>query len=1232
MHLLPVAQGVIDDGEQAVDLGQSAADIVFLSAADSELAMLSEAWRRIAVRSSELPRLRLASYLALKHNYSVDLYVEQTVSTAKVVVLRLLGGKSYWAYGVERIEQLARERGQQLVLLPGCPKPDPQLLAGSSIPFDRAEQLWRCLVEGGPQNAERVLEDLVALASNTPAKATAETLPAAGIYADRPSPLQRGEALVLFYRASLQAGDLAAVDALIDALSARGLTTRAVYVTSLRDPAAAATITNAIADRPPDVVLNFTAFASGITPADPRLSPIGCDAPWLQVIGSAQSIETWAENAAGLVARDVAMHVALPEIDGRIVTRAIAFKKDTGRDPLTELIVVRMTALPDRVAYVADLASRWVSLRRGSRQDRKIAVVLANYPNGEHRIAHAVGLDTPASACEILRNLKAAGYQVTDTPTGDELVARLLEGPTAAAAADRQVRVAMPLDLYRRHWSAVPSLVRAAVERRWGHPEADHYCLGEVFSLPILPLGNVFVAIQPSRGYGVDPKATYHDQALVPPHGYFAFYFWLREVARIDAVVHLGKHGNLEWLPGKALALSSECYPEIALGPVPNLYPFIVNDPGEGSQAKRRTAAVVLDHLPPPQCEAGTHGALALLEGSVDEYYEAQRLDRRRAARISAEILDNARRLGLDADLGIDRDEPQEQQLAKLDAYLCDLKEMQIRGGLHIFGQPPSASARLEMLQAIARAPRGHEPGDRDLPGAIAADLGIDISTSASPADPWQGARPACLSEVSAAPWRTVSDTRERLNLRARLLLEHPATCPPEWQRTRAVLQTIDAHIAPALDRSAPTEMANLLRGLDGRFVPAGPSGAPTRGRPDVLPTGRNFYTLDTRTVPTPTAWEIGRAAAEIVVERYFQDHGTWPKAIALSAWGTANMRTGGDDIAQAMAFIGVKPVWEPSTRRVTGFEITPLAKLGRPRIDVTLKISGFFRDAFPGQIDLLDSAIRAVASLDELPGENPIAERVTAEAAAAKAMGRSPAEALRRATYRIFGARPGSYGAGLGTPVEAGLWDTPEDLTGVFLDWGQYAYGSDTDGVADRGAIENRLSEIDLVVQAQDNREHDMLDSDDYWQFAGGLALTAKTLQSREIEVYHADTSRTDRLAVRPLTEEISRIVHGRATNPRWIEGMMRHGWRGAMEMAQTVDFLFAFAATTSAVGHHHFDALFTAYLADDRVRAFLETSNPGALVAMARRFEEAAERGLWSPRRNSVGAILTQLKEAAE
>ncbi|MGH7098884.1 MAG: cobaltochelatase subunit CobN [Stellaceae bacterium] len=1234
MHLLAALPGTIADGAAAINLAQSPGEIVVLSAADTELALLAAAQARRRAEKATAPQLRLAPILRLGHNLSVDLYME-TVAKARLVIARVLGGAAYWPYGVERLCETCRAHAIPLALLPGDDKPDAELRQFSTVPPDTWRRLWRYLIEGGPANADNFLRYAGTLIGHDAKWAEPALLLRAGLYwpgrslpglADirREWQGEGGIAGLVFYRALMQSGNTAPVEALVEALIARRLRPLPVFVHSLKDGEAAALLGEIFAAAPPAVILNATGFSAAAGGAADPLAAADC--PVLQVVFSGGDEDGWRAGSRGLSPRDLAMNVALPEIDGRILARAVSFKAPLGRDAETECDLVGYRPLPDRVAFAADLAQSWARLRAKPPNLRRVAIVLANYPNRDGRIGNGVGLDTPASAVAVLRTLEQAGYRVGDIPPdGAALIERLLEGPTNARP-HAPAEESLPFATYSAIFAGLPTAVQQAVAARWGAGERDPFFRPGTldcgrFAIPGFRTGNIAVLIQPARGYNLDPRATYHDPALVPPHSYFAAYAWIAEEFRADAIVHLGKHGTLEWLPGKALALSAECFPEAVLAPLPHLYPFIVNDPGEGTQAKRRTQAVIVDHLTPPLTRAGSYGPLAELERLIDEYYEAAQGDPRRVAPLAAAILERTRALGLDRDCGIAAGENAPAALKKLDGFLCEVKDLQIRDGLHVLGESPVGARLDELLLALARPVRGSAPEEVSLLGALAADLELGADPLAlDPVTPWSGPRPAILSGAAAAPWRTTGDTIERLESLALRLIAGATAAAPDWPRTRAVLGWVESRLRPAVAGCGAGEIAGLLKGLDGRLVPPGPAGAPSRGRPEVLPTGRNFFSLDTRAVPTPAAWQLGWKSAALLVERYAQEHGDPPARLALSAWGTANMRTGGDDIAQALALMGVRPVWEGASGRVTGFEILPASVLDRPRVDVTLRVSGFFRDAFPGLIDLFDSAARAVAALDEPAAVNPLAARVAADREALAAAGVAPEDAARRAGYRVFGAKPGAYGAGLQTLIDERIWDSETDLAETYLGWSQWAYGAGAEGQPERTMLEARLAAAEAVLHNQDNREHDLLDSDDYYQFEGGLALAVRHLSGRAPAIYHNDHSRPEAPRIRSLREELGRIVRGRAANPRWIAGVMRHGYKGAAEIAATVDYLFAFAATTRAVDNAHFAALYDAYLADEEVRGFMKAHNPAALADTARRFLEAIERGLWHPAKNST------------
>lgn len=1255
MHLLSTRPGghVEDDGLGVVRVAQTPGDIVVLTVADTTLSLLAEVASGLP---GDFPRVRLANLMWLRQPASTDMYMDDVLRHAKAIVIEHLGSPSDWAYIVDQVCDSARARGQWLVMVSGECVEDAQLLLRSTATKDDCTHLWRCLREGGRDNAQNFFQLIAHAAFGQGVRPEpAQVLPAAMSYAPAVplAPWRAGApvALLVFYKAHLQAGNTAAFDATLTALADEGLNTLAVALDSLKNPGSMALLQSLAQEHKVDVVLNATSFAVGAmdgndTGAEMQAVLLAGDAPVLQVITAGCSQAQWQEDPHGLTPRDLAMQIVLPEVDGRIGTRPISFKGLAWRCERAEIDVVRYQPEPERIAFVAATARRWCSLRYKNNSDKRVALVLANYPNDDARLANGVGLDTPASTVVILQALQAAGYATGDVPQhGDALMADLVRGITNNLQANdtRPAGQSFAMADYLQDFAALPPESQAAINTLWGLPAQDPLVRAGRFMVSGQRYGNVFVGNQPARGRDLDLVATYHDADLVPTHNYLAFYFWLRRAYAVDAVVHVGTHGNLEWLPGKSVALGAACWPDAILGPLPHLYPFIVNNPGEGAQAKRRTQAVIIDHLMPAMTRAETYGPLQQLEGRMDEYYEALSLDPRRAKLLRASILEQVLADGLHAELGFTKptdDAQREALLQRLDAYLCEIKESQIRDGLHIFGQSPTGRQRVDTLAALARYPGGAGAAQGSLTVALAHDLGLKDFDALSPdwTAPWTGERPQVLQGLSDDPWRHAGHTRERLELLAVRVVQDlgkeqgnalpggPGAAPDKWPHATQVLQRMHTLLAPRLDACGPNEIGQLLRGLDGRFIPPGPSGAPSRGRPDVLPTGRNFYSVDTRAIPTQTAYGMGAKAAARVVERHLQDHGAYPTAMGLSVWGTSTMRTGGEDVAQAFSLLGVRPKWAPGSNRVVDIEVMPMSVLGRPRVDVTLRVSGFFRDAFPNVIDLFDTAVRAVATIaseDEPDDINPIRVRVQAEAAQAQAAGQSDAEAERASTWRVFGPRPGGYGAGLQASIANGSWTERADLAEAYLRAGSFAYGQDAHGTAAPEAFAQRITALDAVLHNQDNREHDILDSGDYYQFMGGMAAAVEHLSGTPAALYHGDFSVPGAPRIRTLGEEVARVVRSRAVNPKWLDGIKRHGYKGAFEMAATVEFLFAFDATTGVVGDHQYALVADAYVHDDDTRAFLQQHNPLALRSIGERLLEAMDRGLWAEPRDQRARI---------
>ena len=1119
MHLLVRETRGLDEAEAAVDLGQSRADLVFLSFSDSDLGALAASW---SARGEAAPSLRLANLSRLRHPMSVDLYVEQVIACARCVVIRLLGGLDYWRYGAEEIAHAARANNIPLALLPGDGRDDARLSKLSTVDGATLARLDAFFAAGGPENMRRALDLMAHLAGLAPDHGlAAELLPMHGVHRlDVPEVSGRPLAAIVFYRAYLLAADLAPIEALARALDREGLNVRALYVASLKDRDTGNFVSATLRDWAPRVVLNATAFSARLDDAPSPLEAAG--APILQVVFAGSSREAWQDSPRGLSQSDLAMQVVLPELDGRLLTTAISFKAEESEVAGLEFARVAHQPAREGVAAAARSASLWARLATTPRSERKLALVLSDYPGAAGQAAHAVGLDAIASTAEILQLLNSKGFDVGDTLPGNaSLVADLCESdPTPF----------LSLADYRRLFAKLDPQARAKIVAAWGAPDADPSVSDGHFTLRFARHGRLIAAIQPDRGNALDRKSSYHDPDLPPRHAYAAFYLWLREVERIHAMIHLGTHGTLEWLPGKAMALSSSCLPAALLGGLPAIYPFIVNNPGEAAAAKRRLGAVTIGHLTPPLKSAGHGNDTLELERLIDEYAAADGLDRRRTALLREEILDRAVAAGLLAESGADRASSKEDQLARLDAYLCDVKDLQIRDGLHVYGRAPDAQRRDEFLASLAQS--------------------------------------------------------------------NPQT-PPET-------------LAARFDQAAEHEREALLTALDGKFVAPGPSGAPTRGRADVLPTGRNLYAIDPRAVPTRSAVVLAEKAAKELLRRHLQDHGEYPRALVMDVWGSATMRTGGEDLALALLLMGARPLWDHGSARVSGFEILPVAELDHPRVDVTLRISGLFRDAFEAQIALFDEAVRAIAARDEPEDWNPLAASV----------GRLKGYDFRRATARIYGAALGDYGAGVTERVERGAWEQRSDLGLDYLATSATAYGKGLDGMTDSDGFAARIKAADAFLHQQDHAEIDLLDSLDYAAYEGGFAAAADRLGNAPA-LYHTDISRAEAPKVRTLVEEIARIVRGRAANPAWIEGMMRHGYRGAAEVTRSVEGLFAFAATLPARLDRQFDVLYDATLGNETVDSFLRQENPQAREAMAARFDEAIRRDLWRPRRNSVARM---------
>jgi cobaltochelatase CobN len=1231
--------------------------IALLSASDTDL---------LAARASGGP-WRLANPARTRADDVAGL-----LDGAFCVVVRLLGDRRSWEEGLRAV--LAA--GLPTLVLSGEAEADAELMALSTAPGGVAAQALAYLREGGPGNLgqlARFLSDTILLTGEGFDPPVA--LPAHGVHGSRERRPGRPSVGIVFYRAHAVSGNTAFVDALADAVEGRGGNAVPVFCSSLRSAGAA------VYDLLADVdALIVTVLAAGGTVASDAVAGGAEDAwdvaalaeldvPVLQALCLTSSRAAWTDSTAALTPMDAAMQVAVPEFDGRLITVPFSFK-EAGQDGVPVYV-----ADPERAARVAGIAVAHARLRHRPAAERRLAIMLSSYPTKHARVGNAVGLDTPASAVLLLQSLREAGYDLGAgfPENGDDLIHALIaagghdtEWLTEAQLAGAQMRA--PGADYKQWFAALPAALRAPVVTHWGEPPGALYTDAGDIVLAGLRFGNVVLMIQPPRGFGENPVAIYHDPDLPPSHHYLAAYRWLANSFRADAVVHLGKHGTCEWLPGKGLGLSAACAPDAVLGDLPLIYPFIVNDPGEGTQAKRRAHATVIDHLIPPMARADTYGDLARLEQLLDEHATVSALDPAKLPTVRAQIWELIRSAQLHHDLGIDAAPAAaefDNFVLHVDGYLCEVKDAVIRDGLHVLGCAPTGEQLVTTVQAVLRATQVWG-GRSALPGlraALANWAGLDEKDLlADPGRPvpipptlsvWAGgaARPNGPARTQPDPGPSTAQTPASATARAapdaRRPAPHPA--PPTPTRTAAdavdllestasrlvssldaagwqpdkvpavvagvlgdtppqvvsVLEFASTEVVPRLART-PDELANVLRALDGRYIAAGPSGSPTRGLVNVLPTGRNFYSVDPKAIPSRNAWDVGAALAESLLARHVADTGGYPRSVGLTVWGTSAMRTQGDDIAEVLALIGCRPTWDDASRRVTGFEVVPLTELGRPRIDVTVRISGFFRDAFPHVIALLDDAIRAVADLAEAAEDNYL--RAHADHDAAEHGDR------RRATTRIFGSKPGAYGAGLLPLIDARNWRTDADLAEVYAVWGGYAYGRGLDGREARADMEASFRRISVAAKNTDTREHDIADSDDYFQFHGGMVAMVRHLTGRSPAAYIGDSALPDLVRTRTLAEEARRVFRARVVNPRWLAAMQRHGYKGAFEMAATVDYLFGYDATAGVVEDWMYEQLAASYVFDQQVSDFMRQSNPWALRGIAERLLEAAERKLWA------------------
>ena len=1243
--------------------------ILFVTTADTDLLTADRALEGLPADFPEVKAFNPANLPA----DSGQQEILAAAADADVVVLRLLGGKRAMPEAFDPLVRLCHEKGIPLIACPGHQEWDQELVTACNVPPSELDAVFSYMIRGGVPNFQNLflfLSDSY-LGSEYGHEAPAD-VPWEGVYhPDEPDGMDakdfverrfqpdRPSIAVLFYRAHWMSGNLQTVDALVRRFEDLGANVLPVYSFSLKhnpegNGEVNRTFSEILCDSNGDSRVHCIVNTMGMSMTDlqqdgatfatgPQVDYLDqLNVPVIQGIFSTAKESEWEESSLGLGPIDTAMSVA-PEFDGRIITVPISFKEEvaseaSGRSGKMDARLQRNLPRPDRIDFLARLSVKWAALRLKPNSEKRIAIILSNYPTKDARVGNAVGLDTPASVINVLNAMKNAGYHVTDIPAdGDEMVHRIIErcSNDTDTLTEEQLRLAaghVSAKQYREWFGSFPKQVQDELTEAWGEPPGQVYRTGDDLAIAGIDLGNVFVGLQPPRGFGENPIAIYHSPDLAPTHHYVAYYRWVRAVFKADAMVHVGKHGTMEWLPGKGIGLSNACYPEVTLEDVPLFYPFIINNPGEGAQAKRRAHATIIDHLIPPMTTADSYGDIARLEQLMDEHYQCQTLDPAKLPLLEGQIWDMVRQADLDRDLGVD-EQPEDfgEFILHIDGYLCELKDAQIKDGLHTLGEVPKDEQMIGLLSSLTRLDTGGIPSLRR---SLAEAMGLDYTSLLDePALPAVDPVPTPLmNDGEDSPIRTQGDLLERLEglSRSAYSLMDASSFKSEGvagtveqllgakdAQTNAVLNYVADTLHPALLRTTD-EIDNLLRGLNGQFVPAGPSGSPTRGMSNILPTGRNFYSVDPKTIPSPTAWEMGVGLADALLAVYMEEEAAYPEMVGLVIWGTSAMRTHGDDIAQVFSLMGVKPVWQQESRRITGLEVIPLAELGRPRIDVTVRISGFFRDAFPNLIDLIDQAVQLVASLDESPEENMIVKHLMEDRASDLAdeqsaglsttdLGSSPS------LYRIFGSKPGTYGAGILAAIDERNWESVQDLAEVYTAWGGYAYTRQDFGVHARDQFRRRFGQIVVAAKNQDNREHDIFDSDDYMQYHGGMIATVRALTGKNPQQFFGDSSDPTRARVRKLEDEARRVFRTRVVNPKWIDSMKRHGYKGAFELSATVDYMFGYDATAQVIEDWMYENVTESYVLDPETQEFFQQSNPWALRDIVARLLEAIERGMW-------------------
>ena len=1038
---------------------------------------------------------------------------------------------------------------------------------------------------------------------------------------------------VMFYRTEWLMGDFSYQTALIRALEAQGLNAIAIFTNTFRsEDLDSPTLMDAVnryffrgKTRLVDVIINTMKFS--LKAAGTSIEEwMRLDVPLLEAYTVLGERAEWEASPAGLNPMEVSIAVSLPEFDGVIHSVPIAARvKDDVGDVTWQLMEERMVRL-------AAKAKKWALLGKKPNQEKKIAIVFHNYPPTNSNIGSAAGLDSPESVRRLLEKMRDVGYTVETIPEDSKAFMKLL---TDNATNDRRfISAAQIKDAYghltaaqyARFFTKLPEKVRTQLTADWGDAPGDVFNYEGELLIPGTLNGNVFITVQPPRGFGEDPGKILHDPAAAPTHHYIGFYHWLRDIWQADAVVHIGTHGSLEWLPGKGTALSASCYPDISLGDLPDVYPYWMTIVGEGIQAKRRGAACLISHLSPPMQLSGSYEELQELEQALDEYVHFRQTQPENLDTVKEIVREKAAACNFGDDIaeGDDFDD----YVGRLHNYVTDIKNMQIRTGLHIMGQPPEGDGLSEYVEALVRLDNGDVPS---LVQLLATEAGYSYdellaeSSRLTPEGLTYGMKLDALGEEGHR-LITFLAARDYDPAAVREALAQPEAASLSEtgrQRLGQVLDYICETIVPNLRRTTE-ELTNTLRALSGGYIEPSSAGAPSSGGADLLPTGRNFYGVDPRLLPTPAAWELGKRLGDEVVSQYIADEGRYPEACGIVLWAGANMRSHGQCVAEFLYLMGVRPVWQRPSQRVVGLEVIPLEELKRPRIDVTGRISGLFRDSMPNAIHWLDEAVKIVSALEEADEDNYVRKHVKADAAWLEGEGQTAETAWQKASYRIFGDPPGAYGAGVGALLESKAWETIDDIAAVYTRWSGTAYGGDAlPGDYEPEIFRRRMGALDVTIKNEDNRETNMFSSDDYNAYHGGMIATVRSISGKAPHSYSGDSTDRKRVKVRTVQEEAKRVFRGECMNPKFIEGMKKHGYKGALDLANTLAHSYQWDATSKVMEDWMYEKYAEKYALDPAMQEWMKDVNPWALQRMAAILLEAEKRELWQAQPETKEAL---------